>query len=79
MSQRPRGEKSWESWKSEKSNPNIAMDEELVKNSVMDEEIRGEELDGCQNRSVGCHGSVHFQNWRVEQFTAQQSKLIGTI
>ena len=42
-------------------------------------EIREELRDGCQNWSEGCDGSVHIQNWWMEQSATQQSKFIGGI
>ena len=48
------------SWKSERSNQNIVMNEE--------------HRDECRNSSEGCDGRIHVQNWWMQQFTAQQPK-----
>ena len=71
-------ENSWRTWK---SNQNSVMNEALVQNSVMNEErvqndvmnetfVKNFVMDG-QNLSEGCDGSVHNQNWWMENFATQ--------
>ena len=46
------------------------VNEELVQNGVVNE---------CPNWSERCDGSIHIQNWWMEQFAAQQSTIGGRI
>ena len=78
MSQRPRVEnlENEKSWKSEKSNHDIVMNEKFAKNVVMNEEFVKDSVMNAKIRSEGCDGPIHIQNWWTEQLTARQQTFI---
>ena len=74
-------EKSWKNWK---SNQKIVMNEELVQNGVMNEEfVQNGVMNDARNAKIDpkvpYDGSVHIQNWWMEQSATHQSKIVGRI
>ena len=54
------------------------MDQELIQNGVMDEKfVKNSVMDAKIDAKVG--GSVHIQNWWMDQIAAHQSKFVGRI
>ena len=58
-------EKNW------KSDQKVVMNEDLVQNSAMNDKFVKNFVDECHNWSEGCDGSVHIQNWWMEQSANQ--------
>ena len=69
-------EKSWKIWTSHQK---IVMHEELVQNGVMNEKFVTNFVMSAKFDPQGCDGSVHIQNWWMEQSATQQSKFVGRI
>ena len=67
-------EKSWKCWTRHQK---IVMHEELVQNGGMNEKFVTNFVMSAKIVPKGCDGSVHIQNWWMEQSATQQSKFVG--